>query len=544
MAMTETRPESAETAPPDSTAAAATARPRVTGLAGVLGSGSHRTIGKLYIAASLLFLLVAGVAGAAVGIERVDTSSVGVFDQATDAAQVLTLHSVAGVFLFLLPLVLGIAIVVVPSQVGAPTVAFPRAAAASFWAFLVSGGIVLAAYAINGGPYGGDADGVDLFLIAFGGVIVALLLATVCVVTTALAVRAPGMTLERVPMFSWSMVVAGGIWLFTLPVLLADLTLFYVDHHYGRVLFGGNFGIYPRIAWAFGQPQVYAFAIPALGIIGDIVPTFARDRQRSRGVVMALIGAAGVLGIGAYAQSAVAPKVTQEVLWVGMAVAAVIPVLLLAALWADTLRRGTVQLASPLLFATAALLMLLFGAVVGAIGSIPAFDLRIEDGVRTTWDAGQAHYVVLAAAIAVMGALHYWAPVLWRRTLREGGGRIAALLLLLGTVALALPDIYSGALDEASFDQGGTVVRDGVEALNAISLAGGALVLLGVLVFVVNLVASLGPTRAGDGEGGTKPYDPWDGQTLEWAPAEGELPVVTSATPLLDARATTTAEGA
>ena len=353
------------------------------------------------------------------------------------------------------------------------------------------------------------------------------------------------MTLDRVPMFTWSMVVAGSIWLLTLPVLLAGVILLYVDHHYGRVIFGGNFGIYPRIAWVFGQPQVYAFAVPALGIIGDIVPTFARSRQRSRFAVLVLIGVAGVLGIGVYAQPAIAPKVTEQALWIGMAIAAVFPLLLLAGLWADTLRRGTVRLASPLLFATAALLMLLAGAVVGAIGSITAFDLRVEEGVRTTWDAGQAHYVLLGAGIAVIGALHFWAPLIWRRPLREGGGRIAAVLLLLGTAALALPDIYSGALDAGVVPAGRHDDGDGVEALNVISLAGGVLVMLGVLVFVVNLVASLGPKRSGDGEESeTARLDPWEGQTLEWASAEGELPEVTSATPVLDARAVPVEEDA
>lgn len=527
MAVTETRPVVDDAVAPGE-ADVAPVRLQPTGLAGLLGSGDHKVIGKLYIAASLLFLLVAAGAGLALGTERIDTSGLGVLGRDT-YLQAFTLHSVAAVFLFLLPMVIGLATIIVPLQVGAATVAFPRAASAAFWTYLVSGGVVVAAYAINGGPFGGDADGVDLFLVAFAAVLLALLLGTVCVVTTVLGVRTKGMTLDRVPMFAWSMVVAGTIWVLTLPVLVANLVLLYVDHHDGRVLFGGNFGIYPRIMWAFGQPQIYVFAVPALGIVADIVPVFARTAQRSRPIVMGLIAAVGVLGIGAYAQPAIAPGVTSQALWVAMAIAVVLPIFGFAALIGDTVRRGTLRFASPFLFAFAAVLMLLAGAVAGAIGSIPRFDLRVEQGVRTTWDAGQAHYVLVAVLIALLGAMHHWAPVLWGRTLKDGLGQVTAGLLLVGTVALAIPDLYSGAIDQPA-GLAATQVRGGVEALNAISAFGGLLVTLGVVVLLVNLISSLGR------RGGDAVRDPWDGHTLEWAFADGEQPAVTSATPVLDAR--------
>jgi heme/copper-type cytochrome/quinol oxidase subunit 1 len=173
-------------------------------------------------------------------------------------------------------------------------------------------------------------------------------------------------------------------------------------------------------------------------------------------------------------------------------------------------------------------LLLLSGAVVGAIRSVHSLAL-----VETTADASIAHYVLGAVAIAAVGAIHYWWPQVLTRPLKEGLGIITALLLLVGVFVLALPDLLAGLLDERRGSLG--VVRDGVEALNAVSFVGGILVALAVLLFIVNLAASLA-SRSAD-----VPADPWDGQTLEWA-ADPVAITVESATPLLDSKEA--AEGA
>ncbi len=144
---------------------------------------------------------------------------------------------------------LGLGLVVVPLQIGAKTVAFPRAAAASYWGLLITGGLVIASYVMNGGPGGGSSTGVDLWALAMIGVVVSLLLATLCLVTTVLGLRAPGMTLNRTPLFSWSMLAAGGVWLLSLPILAAALLLVYTGHHFaGRsFVFASNADIFLRI---------------------------------------------------------------------------------------------------------------------------------------------------------------------------------------------------------------------------------------------------------------------------------------------------------
>ena len=535
MAVTDTRPAQDSDAASSGPALvpAALARP-VGGLAGLLGTGDHKSIGRLYIGAALLFLAVAGVAGGLLGVERTDT---GELDLLSDSfLQVFTLHSVSGLFLFLLPLLLGVAIYVVPLQVGARTVAFPRAAAASFWVWLVSGILLLASYAMNGGPFGGDPEGVDLWIVSLAAVTAALCLASVCVVTTVLALRTAGMSLDRVPLFSWSMVIGGSLWLLTLPVLFGLLILLYLDTRYGADLLGGSGGLYARMVWMFGPPQVYAFAIPALGVVADVVPVFSRARNPYHRISMRIIAVAGGLSFGAWTIAAIdAPRLSEQVLYVGMAFAIVPVFLALLGVVGATMRAGQLRLGSPLLFCVATMLLLLAGAALGAIGAVDALELK-----RTSWDSAQSHFVFGAGAVGGMGALHYWAPKLFGRTLAEGLGRLTALLLLAGFSALALADAVSGALDQPARLAADKVTSD-IETLNLVSLAGGVVVVLAVLVFLVNLVGALARRRDDrtDAEN-----DPWGGHTLEWLTSSppppgnfGDLPVVLSPAPLLDARA-------
>src|SRR5262245_21288317 len=213
--------------------AAATPAPSAppSGLAAVVGSGDPRTIGKLFVGTSLLFLLASGVIGALVDIEQADSSGSEIF-HADTALRLFTLHSTAALFLGVLPLLIGLATAIVPLQVGASTVAFPRASAAAFWVWLVSGGIVCASYAVDGGPWGTSEEGVGLYVLALIAVAVALFVATASVVTTVLTLRAPGMSLRRTPLFSWSVLVGGTGWLLTLPVFGGMMLLTYLDLRY------------------------------------------------------------------------------------------------------------------------------------------------------------------------------------------------------------------------------------------------------------------------------------------------------------------------
>lgn len=517
-----------------------------TGLAALVGSGDPRSIGKLYVGTSLLFLLVAGVTGLLVGFEQVDVDQPDNVLGTDVLAQVFTLHSISGLFLVVLPLLLGLALAVVPLQVGASTVAFPRAAAASYWVFLVGGGLVLTSYAVNGGPYGGEAEGVALFVAAFVTVLVALCTAAVCVATTVVALRAPGMSLRRTPLFSWSMLVAGTLWLLTLPILAALMVLAYVDLEFGAGFLGGPGGLYRRILWVFWQPTVYAFAIPALGIIADIVPVFAQRRLKRHGGAMFLIGAFGVLSFGAWAQVGLSTfdgdadtlPWLYELPWIVVSIAVVLPVLGLLGLWSSTLGAGKVKMASPLLFALGSGAMLLVGAAAGIATTVEDLDL-----VLSTWQSAQTYLVLLAALAAGFGGLAFWAPKLYGNLLPEAPARLVATLLPIGAFVLAVPYAIAGVLDQPrllganeaaieAIDEVGTV-----ETLNWVSAVGGAVVVAAGVLGILAVVGAGASRRQGPGD------DPWSGHTLEWATSSpppvgnfASLPEITSEAPLYDAR--------
>ncbi len=521
--------------------------PVATGLASILGSGDHKVVGRLWLVASLVHLILAGTAALWVAVLRVDSEAL-----ANDApglfAQAVTFRSIGGAFLFLLPLTIGIATVVVPLQVGAPTLAFPRAAAAAAWTYLLAGGLIIGAYAIDGGPYGDDTDGVRLFIAAFLLVVVALTVAWICIGTTVIALRTVGMSLTRTPLFAWSSLVAAAVWVVTLPVLAAMVLITYIDIRYGGsngfISGTGASTLYGRIAWMFSQPAVYAFAIPVLGFLGSVVPVFSSTRHQQHRVAMGLIGAFAALSAGAWIVPAFGPDPTPwlyELPWVAVSFAILLPLLGLLGLWALTVRQGQPRLASPLLFGASAGLMLLVGLAAGALQAIEPIETLTDEGgaslYGTSVTTSVASYVVLAAAIAAFGGVVFWAPKIVGRQLPEMGARLVALLLLAGTVLWSFPDIISGVLGQPgipgvpALDNVGTI-----ETLNAVSAFGGVVLAIAVAAFVALLVRS---TRRADLPGD----DPWMAHSLEWATSSpppmgnfASLPAITSEAPLYDAR--------
>lgn len=516
---------------PAPTQTAPAARRELHGLPAVLGTGDHKTIGRIWVGASALFLVTTVVVGVLVGFERVTLDEFEVVGSG-NVLQLLSLHQVGLALLVVVPLFLGLATAVVPLQVGAASIAFPRAAAAALWTWLGGALLLCLGYALDGGPGGGDADAVALWLLGLGLIAAGILLASLCVVTTAFALRTPHMSLLQVPPFAWSMVVAGVIWLVSLPVLLAGILLAYLDLRYGQFQFGAADELFNRLAWVLAQPQVYALAIPVLGIVAEIVPPLTGVVQRGRQVVWGSVAAFGVLAFGAWAQPAFRPELTEEFLYVAMAFAIVLPVLALAGAVSDCVARGKLSLVAPLVLADLALLLVLLAVVAGAIGVIEPLSL-----LGTTWVEGHFMLVVGAALVAGVAALVWWAPKVWGAHVPGGLGLGAGLLVGLGALVVALSLGLTGLLDvPAAWAAGVADVRDGVEALHVVAAIGSVVLALGALLLVVGLLQVLAAKAPADDA-----VDPWGGQTLEWSapspPPVGNFPEpvaeVTSATPLV-----------
>ncbi|MCU1369616.1 MAG: putative cytochrome c oxidase subunit [Ilumatobacteraceae bacterium] len=533
MALTETPPETVDAA---SATDASPTPSQPTGLAAVLGSGDHKVIGRLYIVSALVLgLLVVGL-GEGFALEGIKPETYDIYGL-DSAFQLFTLARIGTVFLLALPLLIGLAMVVVPLQVGSRAIAFPRAAAASYWGWLLGAALLLGSYAINGGPGGGSAEGVDLWIASMGLLVLSVLLAAVSIATTVIALRPAGLYLARVPLFSWSMLIASIMWLLTLPVLFGLLVLMYVDHRLGDSVFVGSpAALYPNIQWLFRNPQIYVVAIPVLGLLGDVLQTVSGARMKLRGVAQAAIAAFGLLSFGAFL---VAPSeaALDSFLVIGMGLLAVLPLLALAASCADLFRAGSFKLRAGVIYAVAAFLILLLGVAAGAVGSIPDVLDAPKGGALADniFFLGVSHAAILAAVIAGLGGIHWWATKVGRQPASEGLGMLAPLVLLLGAALTVIPDLIAGIAGDGL--QRNADFTGGYAGGNAAVAAGIALVALGVVIAVVSFLPLL--KRRDDA-----PADPWGGLTLEWLtptppPLDNfvaDLPVVTSAEPLIDQR--------
>ena len=521
-----------------------------------LTSTDHKKIGRLFVGGGLLGLVATLVLNVLIAIERVDGDD-SVFDVGS-WAQLLSAQRVGLVFGVALPLAAGLAIAVTPLQLGARSLAFPRLAASSF--FMWFGGLVLTVIAIagNGGIGGGDEDMVDLFLAGHGLMALAFVGVGVSLATTVLTTRAPGMTMRRVPFFSWSSLVYGIGLVLVMPVLFGTIIYLFVDHRLGaRDAFNGNDGIATWIGWVFTQPATFLLAIPALGVFAELLPLTFRKRTPARGIVFAGLG---LVGIGALA--AVTQQLVFELPWSGSQlyigdsddlrnkVDDVLPwgffhllpivgagILLLMGLFlAKPERDGEGNMITPRV--GAGFLFAFFGygmVLVGMVGSAlePVEDLGLGG---TVFNEATLTYVAYGTMLGILGGVVHWAPKLWGREVDTKKVAPLALLGVLGVVLACFPLYIAGFLDQP----GGLAYDDSdLQIWNILALVGQGLVALAVLGFVSLLIG----TALGSGDDAVD--DPFDGQTIDWAttspaPADNfvDVPMVTSAEPLLDRKET------
>jgi len=520
-----------------------------------IGSGDHKVIGRMWIVASLVCGLVILAVGALVGFERIDALSIDVFPGLEGLGQAWTLYRLGLVFMVVVPLIIGLATAIIPLQVGSRAIAFPRAANAAFWTWLISAGIFAVSHAIDGGfVRGGGQDAVELSLMSLGFMAVSIMLATVCIMTTIITQRTEGMTLDMVPMFSWSMLVAGAVWLFSLPVLVANIVIIWVDLQGDVARYFANGltdGIWNQLSWVTDQPQIFAFVLPLLGIAADIMPTGFREQPRLAGVVQGAIGLFGVLSFGAYAQSFFSGDSLTSPIYVLAALGLLLPVLAILGSWADMGRRSgeapSVGIHG-LIAIDAILLILLGGAIafvrvlaplIGFLREMPFLNegtindiIDPLESLQGTSIAGAVFNVVLVAGLlGALAGLHFWAPKLFGRKLIGPVGLLAALSLMGGAAVTAIPDVISGFLDQSDFFplpdavEGAAIsIGDGVETLNLVSFIGRLGLVAGVGLMLLNALGSSLLKKPEPSEYDDEDIDnPWGGHTLEWATSSPPL---------------------
>ncbi|MEO1062637.1 MAG: cbb3-type cytochrome c oxidase subunit I [Actinomycetota bacterium] len=516
---------------------------------GWFDTADHRRLGRLFVALSIVFGLVALVMDAIVKLDRADAGGFLLLDAETwEQSLWLSLDGIS--LLMLLPLFCGLAIFVVPLQLGVKTLAFPRLAAASFWGFAMASTILIASYAINGGPGGGDADGVQLYLLSLGLLALSLTAAAICIATTVLAMRAPGLDLSRVPPFSWSALVTAIMMIVALPALVGLVALLYIDHQYGRVIFGGNVGVGPHLEWLHLHPQILLLAVPALGVALEIVPVAAGKRLPSASIWQGLVGGFALLSFGVWANQAIVDNVlvlgasgrviAEEFLYIGMIAAALVPLLGVLGVVAMTLLGGKIRFSAPLLLALVSLFMLADGVALAAIGSL--IDATLADGSfklrDTTWRDGTYSLIALGGGLGGLSAgVLWWAPKAYGRKLNAGLAYLQVLAFAGGITLIAVPSLLAGGIWDLRY---GPVSdgRGGSEAMAALASVGSLLVMASLALLLLNLLLSI-LGKAGEEAGD----DPVGGHTLEWATASppeagnfADEVQVTSERPLLDLR--------
>ena len=497
----------------------------------------HKRIGRLFIGCALLIAIATAALGAVIGVERISATGYSLLDQ-DSVTQIFSLYRVGLSFGVMLPLLLGVAIAVVPLQVGAKTIAFARLAMFGFWMWLAGVGLAIGSTIANGGPGGGSEKMVDLFLLGMGIAVIGALAAAVSVVTTVLTNRAPGMTLLRVPMSSWSALTGGIALILTLPVLLGTLVYLYVDHRYARVAFGGNKGISDWMGWSLTQPQTYVYVAMGAGVLAEIAAVVSGKRQVLRPVLLTGIAIVSLAALGGATQvqhgvtwtnTSGSDKVKELIpflIFNALPLLGVLVVLGVSLLGIAKSKPRLVPAMAPALLGLGMVLTGMVGHLVGLFGPAQL--------AGTVFEEGEFIYVGYGALLIGLAAVSYWGPKLWGRVLPSSAVLGISGLAFLGTVLAALPMYIAGFANQPANVANNFSYSGPQELWNTASAAGHALVAVSVLLFVLTALRAF---TAGEVAGD----DPWDAQSLEWsvsspAPSSNfvSTPSVASAEPLLD----------
>jgi cytochrome c oxidase subunit I len=517
------------------------------GLTAWMTTTDHKKIGVLYIAAALVFFALAGALSLVMRVELA-APELQVLDLGT-YNQLFTMHGTAMIFFFATPMVIGLANYLIPLQVGAPDVAFPRLNAFTFWLFLFSAVTVFAGFLVTAGAaaFGWYAYpplstrtfspslGADLWIVGIFLSGIASILGAVNLVATIFAMRAPGMTMLRMPMFTWNILVTSTLILFSFPVLGAALAMLFIDRNLGGSFFtpDGQPLVYQHLFWFFGHPEVYIIALPFFGVVSEIVPVFSRKRLFGyRAFVFATV-LIGSYSFSVWAHHMFTTGAVPTLYFAITSFLIAIPTGVKFFGWIATMWRGSIWFATPMLYCLGMMAMFLIGGITGVFLASPPIDYAVHD---TYYVVAHMHYVLFGTSVfAMFAAIYYWFPKMTGRLLDERLGKIQFWTLLVGFNVTFFP-MHQLGLDGMPRRIGDYAAGTGWGDLNLLATVGTVGIVFGFLVFVWNLLSSLsiGPPAG---------RDPWGGHTLEWATASppehhnfDRMPPIRSDRPVLDER--------
>lgn len=519
---------------------------RWPGFYGWLTTVDHKEIGRRYIVTAFVFLFLGGLNAMAMRAQLAQPESTLLGPDLYN--QIFTMHGTTMMFLFAVPVMEAFAVFLVPLLVGTRNIAFPRLNAFSYWVYLFGGVMIWVAFMLNTGPDRGwfsyvtlsgpefsPGKRVDFWAQMITFTEVAALAVSVEITVTILKQRAPGMTLDRIPILLWSQLVTALVTIFAMPAVMLSSTMLILDRLVGTHFFnpaqGGDALLWQHLFWFFGHPEVYIIFIPATGFVSAIIPTFARRPMIGHVPMVLAQIAIGLLSFGLWVHHMFATGVPQlgEGFYTANSMLVTIPSGIQIFCFIATLMLGRPRFSTPLLFCIGFILVFVIGGLTGVIVASVPLDLQVHDSYFVV---AHFHYVLIGGAVfPLLGAAYYWFPKFTGRMLNERIGRwqfwLALVSFNLAFFPMHLLGLWGMPRRVYTYPEG-----MGWSDTNLVVSIGAYLFVVSFLLFLWNVVRSLRHGAvAGD--------NPWGGSSLEWATASppppynfARIPVVTHREPL------------
>ena len=489
----------------------------------------HKKLGIMYGVVAMIFFIIGGVEALLIRLQLAAPNnkvlSAGAYNQ------MFTMHATTMVFLFVMPMAAAFANYLVPLQIGARDVAFPRLNAFGFWCFLF-GGIFLNtswflggaadsgwfAYAPNTALAFSPSHGVDFWALGLQITGIASLTGAINLIVTVLNMRAPGMSLMKMPIFTWMVLVVQFLLLFAIPVITVALFLLSFQRNFGAAFFSVEKGADPllwqHLFWIFGHPEVYILVLPSFGIVSEVLPVFSKKPLFGYKFVVFSGAAIGFLGWGVWAHhmfaSGLGPVSVAVFSVATMAIA--LPTGVKIVNWTMTLWGGKLRFTTAMLFAVGLIIEFTIGGLSGVTHAVAPSDTQQTD---TYYIVAHFHYVLFGGAVfGLFAGFYYWWPKMFAKMLNERLGKWNFWLMVLGMNLTFGPMHILGLQGQPRRMQVWTEFRAGqgffnLAFWNRVASVGSFVLAIGVLMFLINVIYTYRTAPVA-------PADPWDARSLEW----------------------------
>src|SRR4051794_2752105 len=520
------------------------------GIIGWFTTVDHKVIGRRYIVTAFVFLLLGGILSAVMRAQLARPDSGLISPDLYN--QLFTMHGANMMFLFAVPVMEAVAVYIVPLMVGTRNIAFPRLNAFSYWIYLAGGILLWTAFALDmapdvgwfayvplSGPQYGSGKRADTWAQMITFTEVSALAVAVEIVVTVFKQRAPGMTLDRIPLFVWSMLVTSFMVLFSMPAIVLASTMLILDRlvetHFFNPAEGGDALLYQHLFWFFGHPEVYIIFLPATGMVSSIIAAFSRRPMFGYLPLVLSLIAVGFLAFGLWVHHMFVPGIPQlgASFFTASSMLIAIPNGVQIFCWIATLWDGRPTLRTPLLFVLGFFVIFVIGGLSGIILASVPLDTQVHD---TYFVVAHFHYVLIGGAVfPLIGAVYYWFPKLTGRMMSERLGRWNFWLAFIGFNVAFFPMHILGlqGMPRRVYTY---LPEMGWGSLNLLATGGALILFISFVLLLWNaFISASSGVLAGP--------NPWDAGTLEWAadspPAAynfSRIPFVTHREPLWDNR--------